>query len=197
LPKGFMPKDVKLSRIVIDALEEVIDIVKDLNIDYAVMGGIALQAWGRERVTRDIDLIIYLGEIERTEFLQALTKRGVKISKREGLNEKGAFLPISCYYEEKTYGLPLEIDFFIADTDYQKKALARSLGIEVLGKKVKIIQPEDLILHKLLANRPIDRLDVETVILEQKDSLDKEYLFNWARILGVSRRLNLFLKGDT
>lgn len=196
LPEEFMGKEIKLSKVVLDALEEVIDIVEGLGIEYAVMGGIALQAWGRERVTRDIDLIIYLGKIGPTKFLRALVGAGFKISRKSIPQKKESLLPIACYYEEKTYGLPLEIDFFIAETDYQKKALERSLGIEVLGKKVKIIQPEDLILHKLLANRPIDRADVETVILEQKDSLDKEYLFYWSKQLGVDRRLNLLLKRD-
>jgi len=189
-----MERELKLSKVILDVLEEVIGIVKDLHIEYAIMGGIALQAWGRERVTRDIDLIVYLGEIEREKFLDTLIKRGFKISKKESLNAKEPSLPISCYYEEKTYGLWLEIDFFIAQTVYQKKALERSLEIEVLGKKIKIVQPEDLILHKLLANRPIDRVDVESVISEQKESLDKDYLFYWARVLGVSKRLNSFLK---
>jgi hypothetical protein len=51
-----------------------------------------------------------------------------------------------------------------------------------------VISPEDLILMKLLANRPRDRADVADLLLVVGE-VDGAYLGSWAARLGVEREL--------
>ena len=51
-----------------------------------------------------------------------------------------------------------------------------------------VMAAEDLLLHKLLANRPRDRSDVADLLLVG-GALEMEYVRTWAEHLGVSARL--------
>lgn len=187
-----MVKEVKISGIIIDLLEKLTKLLKKYKIPYAVMGGIALQAWGRERATKDIDITISLSEIKETEFLQTLKRSGLKIIKPSKRIEN--FKLIEAHFTPPELGLPIEVDFFIAQTEYQMQVLKRAVSINVLGRQIKLVSPEDLIISKLLSNRPLDRSDVQNIVSEQRGLLDKEYLFSWARKLGVIRRLESIWK---
>lgn len=49
-----------------------------------------------------------------------------------------------------------------------------------------LLQPEDLIILKLLSNRPQDRIDVEQIRETQKHDLDTAYMRSWCDKLGVT-----------
>lgn len=188
-----MPREVKISMIIIDLLEKITQLLKKYKIPYAVIGGIALQAWGKERTTKDIDLTVYLSEIEEADFLQSLKKFGLKIV-RAGKKIENLKL-IETHFIPPELGLPIEVDFFIAQTEYQMQVLKRAVCVNVLGRRIKLASPEDLIICKLLSNRPLDRSDVRNILSEQRGLLDKGYLFSWGRKLGVVRQLESIWKG--
>lgn len=187
-----MAKEIKISKLILDPLERVTHFLQKKKIPYAVMGGIALQAWGRERSTKDIDLVISVDEIETTEFLQELDKLELIIVHSD--KEIGQFGLIETEYVSPKVGIPIGVDFFIARTQYQKQVLTRPILVNVLGLEVRLMSAEDLILNKLLSRRPLDLSDVRNIIAEQKDLLDKPYLSHWAKRLGVSRRLESLMK---
>jgi hypothetical protein len=58
--------------------------------------------------------------------------------------------------------------------------------------EVWLVSPEDLILLKLLANRPRDIADIGDVFFMQ-GQLDVTYMKKWAQRLGVADRLEPFL----
>ena len=55
-------------------------------------------------------------------------------------------------------------------------------------RPVWLVSPEDLILLKLIAQRPRDLADVGDVLFMQ-GQLDESYLRRWAAALGVAARL--------
>jgi hypothetical protein len=55
------------------------------------------------------------------------------------------------------------------------------------------MSPEDVVLLKLLAYRRKDQLDVEEILKISVD-LDLDHLRQWAARLGVSERLEAFLR---
>ncbi len=57
-----------------------------------------------------------------------------------------------------------DVDLFLVTTPYQRAAFARRRQVLFLGADRWMITPEDLILHKLLANRRKDLLDVEEIL---------------------------------
>ncbi len=181
-----MPGRKSSSRTVEEALRAAVRLLERKKIPYMVMGGLALSVWGRIRVTQDVDLAIALDERQEEEFLAHL--------------QKASFLPtlpsaiaghrlLICRYLKPTRGLPIRVDFFLARGAYQRQALRRAVTLTLGGRNLRVIAPEDLILYKLLADRPIDRLDVRTVVEEQAGRLDRRYLTTWAKRLGLVGRL--------
>jgi hypothetical protein len=57
------------------------------------------------------------------------------------------------------------------------------------------VTAEDLILLKLLANRPKDRVDVSDILFIQA-TLDEAYMRRWAATLGVAVELENALGAD-
>jgi hypothetical protein len=51
--------------------------------------------------------------------------------------------------------------------------------IEVEGLSLPICTAEDLIIHKAIADRPKDWLDIEKILLRQGAKLDIEYVYSW------------------
>lgn len=53
------------------------------------------------------------------------------------------------------------LDLILADREEYRTAIANALEIEVDGCPIRVITPEDLIVVKLLAGRPVDLMDIE------------------------------------
>lgn len=62
-----------------------------------------------------------------------------------------------------------------------------------LGTERWTITPEDLILHKLLADRRKDLLDVEEILKIQR-GVDLVHLRDWAGRLGIRERVDVMLR---
>ncbi|UCE08811.1 MAG: hypothetical protein JSW07_15410 [bacterium] len=62
--------------------------------------------------------------------------------------------------------------------------------------QIWLCSPEDLIIHKAIANRDKDWVDIEGILIEQINSIDIEYIEKWlsqfAEALGNSIMLNHF-----
>jgi hypothetical protein len=80
------------------------------------------------------------------------------------------------------------VDLQTAGTDYQREAIARAHP-ELLegGFEARVLSVEDVIIHKLIAGRPRDTGDLQS-ILEVDRTLDEEYIDRWTRIWDVSER---------
>ena len=71
------------------------------------------------------------------------------------------------------------MDVIASETRYQDEALRRSRAVD-LGEDLsaRVLSVEDVIIHKLIANRAKDDADVED-ILRAGPSLDWRYLDDW------------------
>lgn len=186
-----MPKQISVSRIILNVLDEVTKLLKDLSINYALLGGLALAVWGRERATKDIDIVI--STEDNLEILINLLKKP-PFSVRSAFRRLGDSLLIFATCEDKETGFPINIDIFIARTDYQREALNRSLELEILGRKIKVMKAEDIILYKLLSDRPIDFVDAQVLWEENINDIDENYLKDCAKRLGIGSRLKSLFK---
>ncbi len=187
-----MAKEISASRIILSALESIIKLLEDLKINYALMGGLVLSVWGRERATKDIDIIITAAEEGIENLMRFLRNLPFKI--RSPLKRLGDSLLIFVTYEDRLTGFPVNVDLFIAQTEFQKESLRRAKAIEVLDRKLRVITPEDLILYKLLSPRPIDIVDAQVLLEENIKDIDRDYLKNWAKKLKIIKKLNNLLK---
>jgi len=83
--------------------------------------------------------------------------------------------------------LSTSLDLQVGLSAYHKQVLDRAREVSLSGQSVKVVAPEDLVLTKLSAFRPIDRADVIDVIC--LNNLDFDYIRHWAGRLNLDDRL--------
>lgn len=138
-------------------------------IPYMVIGGFANLQWGRPRVTEDLDITIQVSESEWPAFVDLLDSKFHPIP------------PEPLRFAKETRVLPtlvgsVRVDLIFAGLPYEEEAIRRAVPVTIEGRSVRVCTAEDLILHKLVSERPRDLEDVEGVIRRQTDRLDRGYL---------------------
>lgn len=147
------------------------DVLEEHSIDYVVFGGIAVWAYGRWRKTKDIDLLIRREDAKHT--LDVLSKRGFETEETDDAWIYKASLDDS------------HIDLiFVAKGDIRltQEILNRSRQLKIGGTSFKVMDPENLVMMKILATkeiRPADWYDALSVI-EHVRGFDWNYLIEKA-----------------
>lgn len=147
-------------------------------IPYMVIGGIANLAWGMPRATFDIDITVW-------------APAGTEPALIAGLRAAFKALPEEpVTFALETRVLPLEVegsrvDLILGQLPYEQQAIRRARLVDMEGVKVRICAPEDLIVHKVLSQRPKDLEDVRGIVRAQGRTLDRAYLDPIVRGLAV------------
>lgn len=146
-------------------------------VPYMLIGGIANLVWGEPRSTLDVDAAVLVEETAWPGLIAALRQQ-FRVIPKEAL----AFL-------RETHVLPIQtedgvrIDLVWARLPYEHKAIARATVEEVAGHHVRVCRPEDLIIYKIVSERPKDREDVRAIVRHQGPRLDRRYLTQNVRSL--------------
>jgi hypothetical protein len=163
-------------------------------IPYMIMGGFAVRAIGVPRPTYDADLTIEAPDTTLIQLFDALLKDGFIVPEEFRKGFRDSILGMNKIKVQKFEERHIwDVDFFLVSTPYQRAAFDRRQNVRFLGGDRWMITAEDLILHKLLANRRKDLLDVEE-ILKIHGSLEREYLRQWAVRLEIGDRLEAMLR---
>jgi predicted nucleotidyltransferase len=175
------------------AIGQLRSIFEQLQLTYAVMGGIAVRAYGIPRATYDVDFTVAIPRARLGEFYTCAEQAGYTVPEayRTGWVEQVSGMPL---VKLRTYleGRGVDVDLFLAESAFQTELLARRRQETVDGEQLWLISPEDLILLKLVAFRPRDQADIGDVLFTQ-GRLDEAYLRRWAAPLGVAERLDQVL----
>ena len=151
--------------------------LEEAGIPSAAIGGLALGAWGKARLTRDADLKILLRRDERQRLLKLLEAdyRSLNADPDEMLRRNGIVFVLNSE--------GARIDIMLEDTEFDAQIIARAQLVEIMpGRQVRVCSPEDLIVLKMLASRPQDWVDVETVIRKQAENLDEGHILKSFRL---------------
>lgn len=156
----------------------------------ALMGGLALASWKHVRATRDVDLLVEpLGD-DFDGLLATLRAADVRPRRRPEVTQLGKLRLVQCLYEPPGAMMDLNVDLLLADCAYQRHALDRRVPEQLAGINLFVLTCEDLILHKLLAGRMIDRADCVALMRLQRVALDWAYLKDWAARVQLSESLS-------
>lgn len=175
-------------------LKSVVENLQQAGIDYVICGSIAASFYGVERSTQDADIIINPTEEQLTNFLKLLVAAYYVSSDAalEALKRNTMFNIIDV---ENAWKADLIIR---KKTDFHIEEFHRKRKEKLLGKDLYILSPEDTILSKLewaknsrSEQQFRDALGVATV---QYESLDRDYLYKWAKELKVESSLERLLK---
>ena len=151
--------------------------LEERRVPYMIIGGIANLVWGEPRSTLDVDVAVLVEEAAWPALVLKLRKH-FRIIPTAPL----AFL-------RQTHVLPVEtkdgirIDLVWAQLPYEHRAIARATTEEVAGHRVRVCRPEDLIIQKIISERPKDREDVRAIVRHQGRRLDRRYLTQTVRAL--------------
>ncbi len=161
-----------------------------LGISYVVMGGLAIRIYALPRPTYDVDFTIAITRDQLPKLFETVQEMGLTVAPQylTGWVDQVASMPLVKFRTFLADGKGIDVDLFLAETDFQKNVMTHRVAAELDGDPVWVVQPEDLLLLKLLASRPRDLIDVADLIFIQ-GKLDESYLRLWANKLGINDSL--------
>ena len=150
------------------------DVLERAGVGYVIGGGIAIMAYGRTRDTKDIDL--YILDQDRDRALQALAQAWFEVDPMPGVG-----------WLCKGFKKGITVDFILENVGGMhttEETLAHGFWAEILGYRMKIMSPEDLIVRKIMAMRSerSDWFDCISVLSSTYEKIDWDYFMKVASV---------------
>jgi len=146
-------------------------------IPYALIGGHAVNALLAPLLTRDIDVTIVADAAATARLRAAFEAEGFRVEGQFGADQPSG--PDFVRFVRE----PVVIEIQLAKTRFQHELVQRGRA----EGGVRIASPEDLIVLKLIADRPKDQDDLRGLAL--LPAIDWDYIGRWAEEWGVADRL--------
>ncbi len=146
---------------ILQSVDQIVKLFESSGCKYVVIGGIAVLLHGGRASTIDFDLYILASEFDRLE--SHLLTHGAKLSLK------------SDHQLRFTFG-DIQVDVLEADPVLETTIFKRSVRHRIVNAECNVATPEDLIILKTLADRPIDRRDVAELREIFANKLDEEYV---------------------
>lgn len=178
----------------LESIKKIVGVLETLEIDYMLLGALALPNYGRIRGTEDVDLALCAETAIRPKLLEKL-KGQLKVRQVEIVTSYSPKTPVLLWTDFENV---VEGEFWL-DPDgvpMQKEILDRRIRGRLDDFVLWIIGPEDFIVNKLARpdRAPLDEDDVLSVLKKSGSTLDMNYLERRARESGVSSLLHALLK---
>lgn len=141
---------------------------------WALIGGIAANVYRHDvRATGDVDLLVSFGAgdgaLALARLAESLQRSGWVLG-----DDRNRDWMLRAGHPE--YGV---VDIISVGMEYQQQAVERALvHVEDDGMRTRVLAVEDVIIHKLIADRSKDAADVES-ILATEPQMDCGYLRDW------------------
>lgn len=153
--------------------------LRERGVPHAFGGALALAYYATPRGTQDIDVNVFVGTERADVVLAALASAGVDpggATERDRLRESGQ---VRLYWDRTP------VDVFFAYDPLHDACLSRTRVVPFGGDdRIRILSAEDLVIFKVLFDRPKDRSDVGEILFAQAGELDLAYALDWlCRIL--------------
>ena len=145
------------------------------NIPYMVIGGQAVLLYGEPRLTKDIDVTVGVGLEEYQTILHLVEELLLDpLVETEEFTQKTMVLPCQ---DRKT---GIRVDLIFSHSPYERQAMERVQKVTLDGVDVCFAGTEDIVIHKIIAGRPRDLEDVESII-HKNSEMDREYIEDWLK----------------
>jgi len=158
-----------------DAVRAVVGFLAEQNVPYMIIGGMANAVWGEVRATRDADFKISIGERSLSEFRNLVLSRFPE-------RQTGIPAHLQSGHVIHIWAMPeAAVDLLVSIFDYERQAIDRAIETTIEEVRVQVCTAEDFVIHKVVANREQDWIDVERVLMRQRAKLDQKYIQDWLR----------------
>ena len=170
-------------------LRKLIKIFGDEKIDYMFLGGLALPAYGEIRATQDVGVAVAITDE------QTLKRLFSKLDKQGFEKTAEPVLKASCMYIlDRENLVDVEIWLKPSGIKLDQEVLSKRQRRKISDINIWIIGPEDFIVNKLSRTdrSTRDESDVVSVLIAQREKLDRKYLEKRAKESGVFSLLLAF-----
>jgi hypothetical protein len=151
----------------IRALELLARAFEARSIRYALIGGVATSMRGRPRFTQDIDVLLDVPQFALPGLLDELARLGFALDRDKAIREF-----VREHMTSFRFG-SVRIDWLKPVLPLYSRALADASRLPwTEGHFLPVASPEGLILTKLVSFRPQDQLDIETLLIANRDQID-------------------------
>lgn len=140
------------------------------HVSYAIGGALAYGVWGIPRATLDIDINIFVDDVDLQLVVDALATLGIAIDLQQAQRDsvaEGMFVA--------RFG-PYRLDLFTPSIPFSREAERTRVPLTIEGQVVQFLSAEALAVFKLLFFRPKDIVDLERLLEVQGDKLDVSYV---------------------
>lgn len=156
-------------------------------VSYAVIGAHAVNAWVEPRVTADIDVTAEVSAGSVRRLVEAFEADGFTVADVHGDQQTSG----PDFVRIVSPDAIVVVEVQVAKTAYQRHVIERAV---VTADGVRVATPEDLIVLKLIADRPKDRADAAA--LAGVPALDWGHVEHWATEWRVEERLRRLRRGE-
>jgi len=160
---------------------ELSDILAEFGGQCAIIGGMAHNYWREPRFTKDVDFTLVADASLFARLKQKMLDAGYEVSRIQDEDEPSG--PGFARFTQP--GTQKVVEFLTAKTEFQQLLVERAVEPEP-GAPLRVATPEDIIVLKLIANRPQDQADA--VNLGLIEGLDWEYVRSWSEVWDVADR---------
>lgn len=166
------------------------DLLREADVQYLVVGGLAVGAIGEPRTTGDVDVIAFVSEADAKLLVDRAVADGFQADPKREAERLAATGTLRF-----RHGV-FQLDVITASLPFEQSAYRRAVRRKMFGRIVSLPTPEDLLLFKILAGRDKDLVDAVGIIRRHRDGLDWPYvervlreLCDLAEDMGAWRRL--------
>jgi Nucleotidyl transferase AbiEii toxin, Type IV TA system len=164
-------KPEELADQLIRAVELLADTFAARGIRYALVGGLATLLRGRPRFTQDVDILLQVPQIALPGLLDELTELGFTLDKATVIREF-----IQEHLTTFRFG-SVRIDWLKPVLPLYSRTLADASAVTwTEGHSILVATAEGLILTKIVAFRPQDQVDIETLLIANRDNIDVDLI---------------------
>ncbi len=152
------------------AIADLARLLSAATIPYMLIGGHANAIWGEPRATIDVDVTIWATEHQADDIARILAP-GFQCLVEQPVNfvRDVRVLPF-----RSLDGVRIDVIFGLLP--FEQIAISRARRVSIAGEDVQVCSPEDLILMKIISDRPRDLEDARGVVLARYEDLDFDYL---------------------
>jgi hypothetical protein len=155
----------------VQAVESLAEAFDARSIRYALIGGLAFVLRGRPRFTQDADFLLDVPQIVLPGLLEDLVQRGFALDPA---------IVVQQYVREYMTSFPfgrVRIDWLKPVLPLYSRVLVDATPLEwTQGHTVRVATAEGLILTKMVAFRPQDQVDIETLLTANRDTIDVQVI---------------------
>lgn len=141
-------------------------------LPYAFGGALALAAWSAPRQTVDVDVAVFVDDSGLPRVIDALERAGAMVD-REDASARVTAAGLFWAMLGRT-----RVDVFLATHPVHESMRDRRRSVELDGRHVWFLSPEDLAIVKLFYGRGKDITDLERLFAAQPN-LDVAYVRQW------------------